>query len=279
MSYSYHHHAHSAVPPSDTCLPAIQPHTCPGRVLGHCQRLETLLDSALATLSLIHDSATTPISYSDRVTDVLEALNRHIFAPMSVTPPASHTAPICPSDTPSPQRPGTKAMYARAVLAEPPTPASPSPFGSTPSDPLDIVVRFDLDSSKPACTAMGVDPRRIFSAIRESVVSATGQQLFAGTTAYMIDTYAHKLWNVLRPLLQFPVGHPHPTFDIGDSWHSVVFHNVPALQRKHYTLSGIRDSLRSGGFDHAVKAFSILCDDNELDCRRGAFLVTRLPTG
>ncbi|KAJ6599720.1 hypothetical protein DFH09DRAFT_1070448 [Mycena vulgaris] len=234
----------------------------------YCQRLETLLDAALATLSLIHDSAITPISYPDRVTDVLEAMNRRIFAPTSVTlPPASHTAPICPPDAPSPQRPGTKATYARAVSAKPPT----SPFGSTssdPSDPSDIVVR----------------------AIRESVVSATGQRLFAGvrwtrnsnlviqvergtgTTAYMIDTYAHKLWDVLRPLLRFPAGHPHPTFDTGDSWHSVVFHNVPALQRKHYTLSGIRDSLCSGGFDHAVKAFSILCDDNELDRRRAAFL-------
>ncbi|KAJ7207569.1 hypothetical protein GGX14DRAFT_567520 [Mycena pura] len=300
MSHSYHHHAHPAAPPSDAFLPAIPPYACPDRALEHRQRLESLLDSALATLSLIHDSATAPVSYSDRVTDVLKALNRRIFVVTSVTAPlaphpAPHPAPVCPSDTPSPQRAPTNATYARAVSAEPPTPpASPSPLHHDPAtDPSDsdIIVRLDLDASEPARAATSVDPREIFRAIRASIASATGQRLFAGvrwtrngnlaiqierdtgTTAYMIDTYAHKLWAVLRPLLHFPVDHPHPPFDTGDSWHSVVFHNVPTLrQRNCYTLSGIRDSLRSGGFDHAVKAFAILCDDVEFDRRQAAFL-------
>ncbi|KAJ6597412.1 hypothetical protein B0H10DRAFT_1959767 [Mycena sp. CBHHK59/15] len=52
-------------------------------------------------------------------------------------------------------------------------------------------------------------------------------------------------------------------FETGGSWHSVVFHNLPATARTCYTLPLIQESLEEGGFGGIVKAFAFLCSDEE----------------
>ncbi|KAJ7768915.1 hypothetical protein B0H16DRAFT_1781075 [Mycena metata] len=88
------------------------------------------------------------------------------------------------------------------------------------------------------------------------------------TATFIIKKYASRMWDRLRPILGYPVGYPTPVFETGDSWHSVVFHDVPALPtRAHYTHAAIQDSLEAGGFHHTIKAFSVLCTDEELSRR------------
>ncbi|KAJ7752520.1 hypothetical protein DFH07DRAFT_774453 [Mycena maculata] len=83
----------------------------------------------------------------------------------------------------------------------------------------------------------------------------------------MIETYALRIWDVLKPILQFPNNLPSPVFETGGSWHSVVFHNLPAAKHHCCALPHVQESLREGGFNHVVKAVSILCDDQELERR------------
>ncbi|KAJ7511435.1 hypothetical protein B0H11DRAFT_1955086 [Mycena galericulata] len=84
----------------------------------------------------------------------------------------------------------------------------------------------------------------------------------------MIETYTLRIWDALKPILHFPDNHPSPVFETGGSWHSVVFHNLPAAKHDCYALLHVQDSLREGGkFNHVVKAVSILCDDQELERR------------
>jgi hypothetical protein len=65
--------SHSTLQPSEAWMP------CDANLSAHYFRLETLLDSALATLTLIRDTATlaAPPTLSSHVEDVLRALYRH----------------------------------------------------------------------------------------------------------------------------------------------------------------------------------------------------------
>ncbi|KAJ7713529.1 hypothetical protein DFH07DRAFT_784558 [Mycena maculata] len=83
----------------------------------------------------------------------------------------------------------------------------------------------------------------------------------------MIETYTRRIWDVLKPILRLPDNLPLPMFETGGSWHSVVFHNLPAAKHDCYALPHVQESLREGGFNHVVKAISILCDDQELERR------------
>ncbi|KAF7339182.1 hypothetical protein MVEN_01995500 [Mycena venus] len=83
----------------------------------HCLHLESLLDSALATLALIHDTApATAVSiFTPHMTEVLRALCRHAALPSlpPTSPPTPATvAPISP--------PKTTATYADRVEAPKP---------------------------------------------------------------------------------------------------------------------------------------------------------------
>jgi hypothetical protein len=81
----------------------------------------------------------------------------------------------------------------------------------------------------------------------------------------MIDKYASRIWEIIRPLLDFPEGHPAPAFETGDPWHSVVFHDLPTLRgRTHHTIPKAQGSLELGGYHHPVKVISVLCTDKEL---------------
>ncbi|KAJ7743057.1 hypothetical protein B0H14DRAFT_2637494 [Mycena olivaceomarginata] len=171
--------------------------------------------------------------------------------------------------------------YARAVSAT----RSDSHESQEHSESRGIVIRFDLEPPDIAKSA-GAHPQLIYNVLHRALSPSPGKRLFAGvrytrnwnlviqvetgtgTTQFMIEKYATSIWNAIRPVLGYPAGHPCPTFETGNPWHSVVFHNVPSLEgRKSYDLLNVRQMLAAGGLHHTVKAFSILCTDKELSHR------------
>ncbi|KAK7021479.1 hypothetical protein R3P38DRAFT_3397014 [Favolaschia claudopus] len=293
FSHSDHHHVASPIPAQGattaflSSTPAI---STPDRASSHLCRLETLLESALATLTLIHDIGT--IHYPDHILDLIGAVQRRITAHIP------DTAPSDPNDASSPPpKPSSDVLshppdkdketktdhmtYARAAAAARPEPPT------LRSESLDIVLRFDLDPSlKDPAPGLGSHPQSIFNALNRAFPPSQGKRLFSGvrwtrnwnliiqvepgtgSTSFIIDKYASQIWNIIRPVLHFPAGHPIPAFDTGDAWHSVVFHNVPPLpERQAYDPLNIRQMLTAGGFRHTVKAFSVLCTDEELSRR------------
>ncbi|KAJ7445408.1 hypothetical protein B0H11DRAFT_2203403 [Mycena galericulata] len=200
-------------------------------------RLETLLESALATLMLLHDAAITPVAHTTHTFEVLAALNR--------------------------------------LSAETPRLPSPSP---SDSDQSDIVIRLDCAGLSeytrvyPPSVLHAIQtviPGKLFAGVRWTRNKNLVLQIEPGTVSasYMIETYTLRIWDALKPILHFPDNHPSPVFETGGSWHSVVFHNLPAAKHDCYALLHVQDSLREGGFNHVVKAVSILCDDQELERR------------
>ncbi|KAJ7501410.1 hypothetical protein B0H11DRAFT_2188983 [Mycena galericulata] len=242
-------------------------------------RLETLLESALATLMLLHDAAITPVAHTTHTFEVLAALNRRISAPANTAPP--HTAPMSAPDAPATSAAldkdtkTTSMTYARAVSAETPRLPSPSP---SDSDQSDIVIRLDCAGLSeytrvyPPSVLHAIQtviPGKLFAGVRWTRNKNLVLQIEPGTVSasYMIETYTLRIWDALKPILHFPDNHPSPVFETGGSWHSVVFHNLPAAKHDCYALLHVQDSLREGGFNHVVKAVSILCDDQELERR------------
>ncbi|KAJ7482113.1 hypothetical protein B0H11DRAFT_2193450 [Mycena galericulata] len=245
----------------------------------HQLRLETLLESALATLMLLHDAAITPVAHTTHTFEVLAALNRRISAPSTTaTPHTAHisapdvsaTSPALDKDTKT-----TSMTYARAVSAE--TPRSPSPSPSD-SDQSDIVIRLDCpdlpeyERAYPPLILYDIQtaiPGKLFAGVRWTCNKNLVLQIKPGTVSasYMIETYTRRIWDVLKPILRLPDNLPLPMFETGGSWHSVVFHNLPAAKHDCYALPHVQESLREGGFNHVVKAISILCDDQELERR------------
>ncbi|KAJ7721997.1 hypothetical protein B0H16DRAFT_1737954 [Mycena metata] len=282
FSHSDHHHVRPPVTVPVSLLPTFAAAApCPERAIVHQQRLESLLESALATAALLHDIDGTA-TYSDHILEVLGALNRRITAsvPATTTPHTSAPATSPSSDGPAPaaidddkETKSSHVSYARAVSTV---------RHSQPTS--DIILRLSSAVYEVYPDAILAHPVEIFDALRGAQFPDQG--LFAGvrwtrncnlviqvqlgtaTANFIIEKYASRIWDRIQPVLQYPVGHPAPGFETGDPWHSVVFHHVPALHtRDSYAHSDLQNSLEAGGFHHPVKAFSILCTDEELDRR------------
>jgi hypothetical protein len=279
FSRSDHHHGcppQLPTSPSITSTPETQPIPCPDRVLAHYHRLETLLESALATLALIQD-ADYPITYTSHALEVLEAVNRRVTAATMSPLPSPHSAPTPASSsssssasTPVPLTTTGTKTYARATAARPSGPPLPSSDQARP----DVVIR--LDSSPEAYLGY---PPALLHAIRKAT---PGTKLIAGvrwtrngnliiqvdpntaSASTLIETHQESIWRAIKPILRLPDTHPPPVFELAEPWHSVVFHNLPASGRSCYTLPLVQESLRVGGFDNVVKAIALLCSDEEL---------------
>ncbi|KAJ7502108.1 hypothetical protein B0H11DRAFT_2274935 [Mycena galericulata] len=223
---------------------------------------------------LLHDAAITPVAHTTHTFEVLAALNRRISAPANTAPMSAPDAPATSAaldkDTKT-----TSMTYARAVSAETPRLPSPSP---SDSDQSDIVIRLDCAGLSeytrvyPPSVLHAIQtviPGKLFAGVRWTRNKNLVLQIEPGTVSasYMIETYTLRIWDALKPILHFPDNHPSPVFETGGSWHSVVFHNLPAAKHDCYALLHVQDSLREGGFNHVVKAVSILCDDQELERR------------
>ncbi|KAJ6478238.1 hypothetical protein C8R45DRAFT_1101628 [Mycena sanguinolenta] len=184
-------------------LPAWDSPTKPQTLPAHFSRLESLLDSALATLTLIRDYAPSNDQQvlSSHVTEVLQALYRHAFIPA----PKSGLTPVIMTSSPAPPSPPTlpaAATYAVAtaiptcdgsVMASiadaegdaaehmPVRTPSPTPtLTPTQSDLLKVQnyvpdLIFHLDDS-PHTIPLAACPHseRLCIGIRESVLPGTG---------------------------------------------------------------------------------------------------------
>ncbi|KAJ7494412.1 hypothetical protein B0H11DRAFT_2277156 [Mycena galericulata] len=229
---------------------------------------------------LLHDAAITPVAHTTHTFEVLAALNRRISTPSTTASPhtAHMSAPDAPATSPALDKDTktTSMTYARAVSAE--TPRSPSPSPSDSDQSSDIVIRLDCpdlpeyERAYPPLILYDIQtaiPGKLFAGVRWTRNKNLVLQINPGTVSasYMIETYTRRIWDVLKPILRLPDNLPLPVFETGGSWHSVVFHNLPAAKHDCYALPHVQESLREGGFNHVVKAISILCDDQELERR------------
>ncbi|KAJ7626225.1 hypothetical protein B0H17DRAFT_1218679 [Mycena rosella] len=271
FSRSYHHHqdAGGTIPG----LLASQPGWTglPDHHTAHHIRLETILDSALATLALLHESHHAP-TFSAHITEVLVALNKYILRP------AAHSAP-----TPTPISSTTSAAAAHDD-------ATPAPMYSCHGRDLiprdltttqrersrasRLIIRFDPNDPHPPKYA---DPLALYSAIDMALPTQTSQLsgiqwtrkgnlvLHARPgicTAKLLAAHDTPIWNAIRPLLGFTVKEKCPVFEIDEPWHAVVFHGVPMPPSREpyaFTLAGVRHWLGTNEPEGAAMAFSVLC--------------------
>ncbi|KAJ6578752.1 hypothetical protein DFH09DRAFT_1276206 [Mycena vulgaris] len=218
---------------------------------------ESLLDSALATLALIHDLLTSAsVAYPLHVTEVLWALNRHILLSPASFP--EFTPDLTSATSSAPMKPD-HAMYAHAAAA-----ASPRAVTSVPNMPKHPPPR--------------VTPK-IFATVHEATCPACGKMcMFDGarwtgggnlalqiskhsfSPDLIIDSHMDTIWSALWSLLGYSKGHECPRVDSGRPWHSVVFRDVPKLpSRDQYNILNAQRWLATGGFTSKVKAVSVLC--------------------
>ncbi|KAF8146917.1 hypothetical protein K438DRAFT_1868260 [Mycena galopus ATCC 62051] len=271
--------------PADTGWP---PST--DRISAHHDRLKSLLDSALATMTLILDTATTPY-FSAHTTDVLRALYQCTIVATCPSPIPSPTP--APTSKPRPSTPTKITTYADAVTVTPDhtgagvdkanmtKAAGHSREQSSASLAPDLIFRID---SLPSVPTIRPHPNTLFPTL--TAKPAAPDICMAGVwwtqngnltinfvhndkyTAEGAMKHAPAIWGLIKPHLRLPKHCPTPRIDHGGSWHSVVIHAVPTLpqpskfgyERDHVTAY---QWLSRGGFRGQVKHLS-MCSDEEL---------------
>ncbi|KAJ7732751.1 hypothetical protein DFH07DRAFT_944973 [Mycena maculata] len=268
------------------------PTTIPADLLAHHQHLESLLDSALATLALIHSTSTVTtngvIPYNSHMVQVTQALARHI------TPCSDHTPTLLSTPTIHQRldHAPVPATYATVAAAHPKRSPSASPTIPVPNMMQQsrhapvvlthehprgtrVIVRFDLTPSQPPDRAA---PISLHGAIDEVLPDAglSGVRWTKGgnlvlvpgrhfCTGKFLFHQRKKIWMAIRPLLGLPGDYKCPAFESDERWHSVVFHGVPAsVTDAPIDLESIRAWLDLDDVQGSLKAFSIL-----RICRRG----------
>ncbi|KAF8176877.1 hypothetical protein K438DRAFT_1846298 [Mycena galopus ATCC 62051] len=237
---------------------------------AHYSRLEALLDSALAILTLIrHYTPTGPV-LTFRTAEVLQALCRHAPVPALPSIPDTMTSIPTPSSLLTPT--STPATYAEAttgtapdpvvtVKADKPTPTNPvvtvTADKPTPTHPQakartpDLILRFDhLYTEHDIRVANRLHPAHLFYHIEVKTIlddlklasihwTPRGNLTFAFvrneqfSMAEVRKRILH-IWNYLRPALELSEDCPPVTIDYGGSWHNIVIHSVPV---PHATLN------------------------------------------
>ncbi|KAJ7860995.1 hypothetical protein B0H14DRAFT_2576339 [Mycena olivaceomarginata] len=261
----------------------------------HRLRLESSLDSALAALALIHDTA--PLTAAP-----------HFHAPYDRACPAATTpAPKCPT----PPKNTDTATYAKAAKAavaaadhttapkvdivpevpkphanevqHPPTPSlspPPSPLKAqsphrSPSPPQappqhrpsrpcpHIVFRFDDGISEPPAGQMD------FDSVHWSRNGNLGIRFTSGAiTTGEAWNRLPAMWGAIRQTLKYPKSTPRPRADTGGPWPSVIVHNVPVPTAASSTESAAEDWLRQGGYEGTVQRITPLSSKETLSTKR-----------
>jgi hypothetical protein len=162
----------------------------PDELRAHHQRLETLLDSALATLTLIREATTSPaLPYTPHLVAVLRVLSRHIAqSPPSagaLSPPNTTPAPAATitTTTNAPPSQATYAAVADPRRSEPVSTPEPNtvkhgPIGSDSlppcaahrpgvERPTRVVIRFQRGPDLPEL--FRASPFSLFNKITESL--------------------------------------------------------------------------------------------------------------
>jgi hypothetical protein len=308
MFSRYNHHdqtgpAHNPAPSTQLASPSLPGDSLPhsDSLSAHYSCLESLLDSALATLTLIRDSAPTTAlpALTGHMTEVLHALCRH--APLGPRPDTlASTASPPPSPTPAP-KPATYAdvtacTAADRVEASAETNAPhPKRAERQPQSP-DLVFRFDCLPFIRFPLTFRPHPARMFIDIKEK--SITNDLSLTGirwtTKGNLTFTFLHDerftpakamelapaIWAFIRPQFKLPKSRPGPRMDHGGHWHTVVIHAVPIVPVsdpspapgdgpdaiRERTVSAAQGWLRSVDIQEA----SLMCSDTDLPTRQSA---------
>ncbi|KAJ7893063.1 hypothetical protein B0H14DRAFT_2685106, partial [Mycena olivaceomarginata] len=259
--------------------------THPDPLSAHYSRLESLLDSALATLTLIRDHTQSPDlpALTGHMTEVLQALCRHTVSvhPGTTTTPIPTPAPSPSPSHPRPDLPRTATDPAAISANTPDSARTPTPpVSPNKAQGPDLIFRFDCHPfNSPPPPARRPHPSRLFTEIEEkSIVGDLQLTSVRWTTkGNLAFTFLHdehfasdditkqspELWKVIRRLLQLPKNHFCPRVDRGGSWHNIVIH-------REETISGARGWLQSSGVD--AEAISLMCSELDLASQETASL-------
>ncbi|KAJ7858806.1 hypothetical protein B0H14DRAFT_3632501, partial [Mycena olivaceomarginata] len=276
---------------------------------AHYSRLESLLDSALATLTLIRDRTQSPDlpALTGHMMEVLQALCRHTVSvhPGTITTPTMTPAPCStpapsPSPFPSTTRPATYAEVMTGTATDPATMPANTPDSARTPHLLSALIWLRVQTlffvstatpfNSPIPLARRPHPPCLFTEIvGKSIVGDLQLTSIRWTTkGNLAFTFLHdehfasdditkqspELWKVIRCLLQLPKNHFCPRVDRGGSWHNIVIHRVPLMNvgdsLQKETISGVRDWLQSSGVD--VEAISLMCSEPDLASRETAAL-------
>ncbi|KAJ7704135.1 hypothetical protein B0H16DRAFT_1747759 [Mycena metata] len=234
---------------------------------AHHYHLESLLDSALATLMIILDATATPI-LTAHTTEVLRALHRRTMTPA----PAHATYADVTSTATHPIRPPTVVTEIKS-----PKPMRPQ-RNPDPNSVPDVVFRLDLHDAQPTSQP---HPSVLFRALsKDPDVRADGSRwtrsgnLTVKYHDYRVDKVDDRdpglpdgfteikhiltTWRAIGPLLGLLGGiKGFPRVDHGVAWHSVVVHDVPVPPGD----DDPHDWLRKGGFEGKIKGFSRMSSD------------------
>ncbi|KAJ7086540.1 hypothetical protein C8R44DRAFT_752562 [Mycena epipterygia] len=291
--FSHSNHHHQNVPGS--CPALTTAHTAclgltsaPDQLATHHRHLESLLDSALATVTLIHATHTTTLLYTSHVVQVSQAL-AHLIANC----PPTHTTPTRPVPTPTHPDDNTptaapKATYAAAAdsnhhqsslvttsdlnTVKQRCPSSTSDLSRNAR----VVICFDHKRDAPT----RVDAMHLYSAIDDAI---PGFSIVSGLkwsrqgnlflyparnrcTADFLLLHAHTIWKAIRPLLKLLTGYPRPLFETDKPWHSVVFHGAPTPLTLDINGEDVAAWLEND-VKGAVRAISILCRPEQFSTR------------
>ncbi|KAJ6579479.1 hypothetical protein DFH09DRAFT_1275846 [Mycena vulgaris] len=282
FSRSHHHHqipAATTAPSSWTASP--EDH------IAYQQRLESLLDSALATLALLHEGhyAPVPPTFSRHTTEVLLALNRHIFTHPTIT-----TCPVpVPTPAPAPSLPraephfATPATYAATADPGRSTPKPPNPHTNKHSAVPSSRTTSPVPSTQVAPGTAATNRARLrasrlilYKTVNDALPAHTNQisgiqwtrkgnlvinARHGYCTAKLLAAQQVKIWNAIRPVLGLPRTFEQPKFEVDEPWHSVVLHGVPMPPSRsldHIHLDDIQFWLDAAEAGTAM-SFSVLC--------------------
>ncbi|KAJ6507906.1 hypothetical protein C8R47DRAFT_61355 [Mycena vitilis] len=299
FSHSYHHHQNRKTTPTST-HDFVHAST-PDQLLDHHRHLESLLDSALATVTLINLHATRPDYapvYSSHLIQVIHALNHltttHNPTPVE-TPTETHIPPTFPAATavpgatyaeittspslPTTHDPITTKHHHTAQSLPPATPPPSERSTSAQSDR--VVIRFDLKKTQPTVRA---HPEVLYTHIEEALGDAhylagvrwtqRGNLVLyphpATCTAKLLLQHASTIWAAIRPLLGVPDKYT-PRFESDSQWHSVVIHGAPVVvgsSPMDNPASALAWLDPDAEFRGSIKAMSVLCRPEELTTRR-----------
>ncbi|KAJ7196746.1 hypothetical protein GGX14DRAFT_700460 [Mycena pura] len=276
ISDLYHHHQNAPLAVPSPAVGNEGLASTPAQLSAHFKHLESLLDSALATLTLIHTtSGATPPFFASRTVQLTQALTHFVSHSAITTPNPTATTTPTTSPTTLPLRTATTApTTAPTASNSDSTPASvtcatassqrtddlTSNNAASPAPAARVILRFDEQRQSPSAS----QPHRAAEWLIDQTITklfaefndTKHAKMIAGVewsrkgnlvllpaketcTAKFLAAQKDFIWPALRPILKLPEGHACPSFDTDERWHSVVFHRVPMPATR-----------RAGAFSH-----------------------------